>query len=210
MGVDLRVVIRRGASLRGERLGSAAAGATHLAGRGRLCVEWSGCRVTGGGTTIRLSRREFLRAGILGATAITGGTASDRVEAAVSMPRPAGAKEGMAPMRGPLFNQDSTEFFYTHGPDEMSGEAVDAWVDGLAEAGVGTLFSNVNAMKTNYASKVWEPDWHGYDPAAGDDQPVLRHDVEGGAAGTRRAAKRSSRVWRMAERHAEQRREPIE
>lgn len=102
------------------------------------------------------------------------------------MPRPAGAKEGMTPMRGPLFNQDSTEFFYTHGPDEMSGEAVDAWVDGLAEAGVGTLFSNVNAMKTNYASKVWEPDWHGYDPAAGDDQPVLRHDVEGGAAGTRR------------------------
>ncbi|MCX7598830.1 MAG: hypothetical protein N2512_08200, partial [Armatimonadetes bacterium] len=78
-------------------------------------------------------------------------------------------------MRGPLFNQDCTDFFVTHPADEISGEAVDAWVDGMAEAGIGVLFSNVNAMRTNYASRVWEPFWHGYDPAAGNDQPVLRY-----------------------------------
>jgi hypothetical protein len=89
-------------------------------------------------------------------------------------------------MRGPLFNQDSTEFFYTRTADQVSGEAVDAWVDSLAEAGVGALFSNVGAMRANYASKAWEPDWHGYDPKGPDDQSVLRYDVENGAAGTRR------------------------
>lgn len=78
-------------------------------------------------------------------------------------------------MRGPLFNEDSTDFFYTHSADQMSADTIDAWVDGLAEAGVGVLISNVNAMRTNYASAVWEPFWHGYDPAAGDDQPILRH-----------------------------------
>jgi len=89
-------------------------------------------------------------------------------------------------MKGPIFNQDSTEFFYTHTADQMAGEAVDAWVDSLADAGVGTLLSNVNAMRANYASKVWEPDWFGYDPQGPDDQPVLRHQPENGVAGSRR------------------------
>lgn len=78
-------------------------------------------------------------------------------------------------MRGPLFNQDCTDFFYSHSADQMSAETIDAWVDGLAEAGVGVLISNVNAMRTNYASDVWESFWHGYDPAADNDQPVLRY-----------------------------------
>jgi len=89
-------------------------------------------------------------------------------------------------LKGPLFNQDSTEFFYTHSADQMSAEAVEAWVDSLAEAGVGTLFSNTNAMRANYASKVWETDWHGYDPSGPDDQPVLKYLPREDIPGTRR------------------------
>lgn len=89
-------------------------------------------------------------------------------------------------MKGPIFNQDSTEFFYTHTPNQISGEAVDAWVDGLAEAGVGTLVSNTCAMRANYASQVWEPDWQGYDPNGPDDQPVLRYLPKESIPGTRR------------------------
>lgn len=77
-------------------------------------------------------------------------------------------------LKGPIFNQDSTEFFFVRTADQMSGETVDAYIDQLAAAGVGTFLSNVNAMRANYASKVWEPDWHGYDPAGPDDQAVLR------------------------------------
>ena len=76
---------------------------------------------------------------------------------------------------GPIFNQDSTEFFYTHAADVVSGEAVDAYIDRLNQAGVGTFVSCGNAQRANYASEVWESDWHGYDPEGPDDQPVLRH-----------------------------------
>lgn len=76
---------------------------------------------------------------------------------------------------GPIFNQDSTEFFYTHSADEVSGEAVDAYIDRLKQAGVATFVSCGNAQRANYASEVWETDWHGYDPEGPDDQPVLRH-----------------------------------
>lgn len=94
---------------------------------------------------------------------------------------------------GPIFNQDSTEFFFVRTADQMSGETVDAYIDELARAGVGAFFSDVNAMRANYASKVWETDWHGYDPKGPDDQPVLRHLPAASIAPTRRrldAAKR--------------------
>jgi hypothetical protein len=123
------------------------------------------------------TRRDFIKSGALGLAA-----ASSSAER-----RPRERREtGMTPLRGPLFNQDSTEFFYTHPADEVSAEAVDAWVDSLAEAGVGTLFSNTCAMRANYASKVWETDWHGYDPAGPDDQPVLRYLPKEDIPGTRR------------------------
>ena len=77
-------------------------------------------------------------------------------------------------IKGPIFNQDSTDFFFVRSCDQMSGEAVDAYIDDLHCAGIGTFFSCVNAMRANYASQVWETDWHGYDPDGPDDQPVLR------------------------------------
>jgi hypothetical protein len=100
-------------------------------------------------------------------------------------------------LKGPLFNQDSTEFFYTHTADQMSGEAVDAWVASLAQAGVGALFSNTNAMRANYASKVWETDWHGYDPHGPDDQPVLKYLPADDLPGTRKRLDSAKRLAEM-------------
>jgi hypothetical protein len=56
----------------------------------------------------------------------------------------------------------------------MSGELIDRYIDLLAYAGIGTFVSCVNAQRANYASRVWETDWEGYDPAGPDDQPMLR------------------------------------
>ncbi len=81
------------------------------------------------------------------------------------MPRP----------HGLLFNYDCTEFFYRTPPDVIGPQAIDAFVGRMAEAGVGVLLINTNAQRTNYRSDVWEPFWTGYDPTAGDDQPVLAH-----------------------------------
>ena len=89
-------------------------------------------------------------------------------------------------MRGPIFNQDDSEFAYVRPPEQMTAEAIDAWVDGLHMAGVGTLVSCVCAMTTNYASRAWEPRWARYDPDGPDDQPVLRHLPKARVARTRR------------------------
>lgn len=95
---------------------------------------------------------------------------------------------------GPIFNQDSTEFYFVRTADQMSGETVDAYIDDLARAGIGAFFSNVNAMRANYASKVWETDWHGYDPAGPNDQPVLRHLPAASIAPTRRRLDSAKRL----------------
>lgn len=76
---------------------------------------------------------------------------------------------------GPVFNQDSTEFYFSRRPAEMGEPAIRAYIDRLAAAGAGTFLSNVNAQRANFASTVWENDWHGYDPAGPDDQPVLKN-----------------------------------
>jgi hypothetical protein len=89
-------------------------------------------------------------------------------------------------LKGPILNHDSTAFFVAYSADQMSAALVDEWVDSLATAGVGVLMSNVNAMRANYASKVWEPDWFGYDPAAGDDQAVLKYLPKDGVPLTRK------------------------
>ena len=109
-----------------------------------------------------MTRRKSLKSALLAVAALSGA------------PRTAMARGGNA-LRGPIFNQDDSEFFSTRDPSEVTGEAVDAWVDGLAAAGVGTLVSCVCAMRTNYASRAWEPRWTGYDPQGPDDQPVLAH-----------------------------------
>jgi hypothetical protein len=82
----------------------------------------------------------------------------------------------MPKLRGLLFNEDSTDFFYTNAltADVDGGAVLDRYLDVLAEAGVTVLMCNTNARKTDYRSGVWESFWEGYDPDGPDDQPYLR------------------------------------
>ena len=71
-------------------------------------------------------------------------------------------------------NEDCTNFFYFHAKEiaqGKAGEAIDRYVDVIADAGVTTLLCNTNARRTNYRSEVWDSFWDGYDPNASDDQP---------------------------------------
>src|SRR5882724_3032659 len=114
------------------------------------------------------TRREFIQTGICGAA----------MAASPSVVASKGRATGRAhkpELKGPILNHDSTAFFAAYSAEQMSGALVDDWVDSLASAGVGVMMSNINAMRANYASNAWEPDWQGYDPKAGDDQPVLKH-----------------------------------
>jgi len=116
-----------------------------------------------------MTRRESLKsATLIAAGALMGASPASAAE-------PTQKRTGGSPLRGPIFNQDDSEFCYVRDPSEVSGEAVDAWVDGLAEAGVGTLMSCVCAMVANYRSSVWETRWSRYDPNGPDDQPLLAH-----------------------------------
>jgi hypothetical protein len=76
-------------------------------------------------------------------------------------------------MRGPIFNQDCTEFFVANRPETMSGELIDTFVDSLAAAGVGALFSNTSGQRANYDSHVRQTYWDGYDPDGPDNQPCF-------------------------------------
>lgn len=115
-----------------------------------------------------MTRRETLSALLLGTTATLSATGAEADGgAAVSGRRPT--------LRGPIFNQDSTDFFFAWPLEEMSGAGVDAWVDRLAAAGVGTALTCVCAMCVNYKSRVWETHWARYDREGPDDQPVLAH-----------------------------------
>jgi hypothetical protein len=72
-------------------------------------------------------------------------------------------------------NIDCNCFFATplDGRAGNTGEAVDRYVDRLAEAGVTHLLVNTNAQRVNYASAVWQPFWDGYDSERPDTQPFL-------------------------------------
>jgi len=78
-------------------------------------------------------------------------------------------------IKGLLFNDDTDSFFHRYGPDDMTGEQVDAEIDFLADCGVSGYFCGLNAQRTKcYESKVWQSMWEGFDPEAPDDQPRLR------------------------------------
>jgi hypothetical protein len=82
--------------------------------------------------------------------------------------------EAATPLRGLIFNEDCTNFFYYQTiPPGKAGETIDRYVDVYAAAGVKTLLCNTNAQRTNYRSRVWDAFWDGYDPAGPDDQPFL-------------------------------------
>ncbi len=86
------------------------------------------------------------------------------------------------PMKGLLHNEDCTNFFYCRQiAAGKAGEAIDHYVDVMAQSGVTVFLCNTNARRTNYRSRVWDSFWDGYDPAGPDAQPFLapipRNDV---------------------------------
>ena len=77
-------------------------------------------------------------------------------------------------IKGPMCNIDDTVFFWGATlPKGKTGEAIDRYVDVMAEAGAGVLLCCVNARRTNYRTRVWDAYWDGYDPAGPDHQPFL-------------------------------------
>lgn len=90
-------------------------------------------------------------------------------------------------MSGLLLNEDCNHFFVNRRNKALGIREVDAWADQYAGTQVDELVLNVNAMRTSYASRVWEPWWHGYDPEGGDEQPFL--------ADVAPAARKTTREW---------------
>lgn len=79
------------------------------------------------------------------------------------------------PLAGLFHNEDSTQIFFTQQfPPNKAGEVIDKYVDGMAAAGVRVFLCNTNSRRTNYASRVWDSYWDGYDPEGPDDQPFLK------------------------------------
>ncbi len=88
---------------------------------------------------------------------------------------------------GLCLNEDNSHYFSTRAGKKLDTATVASWVDQYARTQVRELMLCVNCMRTSYDSKVWDPIWRGYDPQAGNDQPLL--------ASTPPAARQGARDW---------------
>lgn len=70
-------------------------------------------------------------------------------------------------------NEDDSHFFSSRAGTRPGLAEVNGWVDQYAGTQVRELMLCPNAMRTSYASEVWDPIWRGYDPDGPDDQPLL-------------------------------------
>jgi hypothetical protein len=87
---------------------------------------------------------------------------------------PAKPAAAFSPMKGPLHNEDCTNFFFFQSVAGVdAGEVIDRYVDVMAGAGVKVFLCNTNAQRTNYRSRVWDAFWDGFDPNGPDNQPFL-------------------------------------
>lgn len=134
----------------------------------------------------KVTRREWLRAGAaLGWPFLAGNFGSYPVLACEPQIRP---DEDLPPPGPSLWvNEDDSHFFMTRAGKEPTVDLLNAWVDQYAMTQVGALMLNPNAMRTSYASRVWDPIWKGYDPDGPDDQPLF--------AGTSPDLRSNGRKW---------------
>ena len=119
----------------------------------------------------RVTRRQCLKTAPLGLASLVAGKslrADDKRPGRKSPPAKAPSGPG-----GLCLNEDNSHYFFTRAGKKLDVETVASWVDQYAGTQVRELIVNVNCMRTSYASEVWDPIWRGYDPAAGDDQPLL-------------------------------------
>ncbi len=78
-------------------------------------------------------------------------------------------------MRGGItLNIDDSHFFLALANQRLDVEKVASCVDVYAQTQIRELMLCVNAMRTSYASKVWDPLWLNYDPNGKDDQPLFK------------------------------------
>ncbi len=85
-------------------------------------------------------------------------------------------------------NEDNSHYFFdsSRGGKRVDRAALDAWLDQYAGTQVRELMLCINAMRVNYASRVWDPIWRGYDPKGPDDQPLFASLKPESRAGARR------------------------
>jgi hypothetical protein len=118
-----------------------------------------------------VTRRLFLKA-------LPAGVASPASSSLLALSAKTSATKSRVPENpsrpgGLCLNEDNSHYFFTRAGKKLDAETVSSWVDQYAGTQVRELILNVNCMRTSYASQVWDPIWRGYDPAAGDDQPLL-------------------------------------
>ncbi|WP_135552224.1 glycoside hydrolase family 10 protein [Paenibacillus cymbidii] len=77
-------------------------------------------------------------------------------------------------MAGLCLNEDNNHFYHSRRDREVSRADVEALVDQYGDTQVNEFLVNVNAMRTVFDSRVWDSFWTGYEPEAGDDQPLFR------------------------------------
>lgn len=125
------------------------------------------------------TRRRLIEASALAAAGsmLPAGAAARRKEPGMS--------ESKAPTTALCLNEDDSHFFSTRAGKKLDAAAVDAWVDQYAGTQVRELMLCPNAMRASFASKVWDPIWHGYDPDGPDDQPLLASLPAGQRKGVR-------------------------
>ena len=97
---------------------------------------------------------------------------------------------------GIALNEDDSHYFSTRAGQHLDAGVVDSWVDQYANTQVRELILCPNAMRTSYASKVWDPIWRGYDPAGPDGQPLLASTP---AADRPRARQWIHTAWQLAQ-----------
>jgi len=121
-----------------------------------------------------LNRREFVSGAAAAVPALSFASAAPRDASGETAPG------------GLALNEDNSHYFSSRAGRKLDAAAVDSWVDQYAATQVRELILSVNSMRTSYASKVWEPIWHGYDPAGPDDQPLLASLTPEGRKGARK------------------------
>ncbi|MDB6169528.1 MAG: hypothetical protein JWM88_2392 [Verrucomicrobia bacterium] len=131
------------------------------------------------------TRREFLRATAIGATAATlrPGLLGDIPAPAAGGPAPATPRQALARRHRNLFNGDTCVYFYNPerwqpegGP--FSARAIHRYVENLQQNGIDTFLINANASKAWYPSKVVPTVIDGY--RRGDREFFRGHAICGG------------------------------
>ena len=75
---------------------------------------------------------------------------------------------------GISLNEDNSHYYFSRAGQKLDAETVASFIDQYAGTAVRELMLSPNSQRTSYGSKVWDPIWLGYDPAAPDGQPLFR------------------------------------